>query len=336
MSDSSTFSRPRFARFIAAAFMVLITALGVFGFWIDSEPQLENAQTAAANLAQARKETVVTGYTTTAALIQVTQTLLNKRGGYLTNDVLPPGVLMDNMPEWEFGVLQQVRDLTRSLRNDMSRSQTQSEEDKDLIIADPLFNVSSDSWLFPSAESEYGKGVDALRGYLGRLADANQNDAQFYARADNLRRYLEVVESRLGSLSQRLSSSVGRDAVNTDLANEPNARQSTPAPAVRQERTPWLQIDNVFYEARGSTWALAQFLRAIEIDFGPILDNKNARVSLQQIIRELEAAQGTVMSPMILNGSGFGLFANHSLVMGNYVSRANAAIIDLRQLLEQG
>ena len=39
---------------------------------------------------------------------------------------------------------------------------------------------------------------------------------------------------------------------------------------------------------------------------------------------------------MILNGSGFGLFANHSLVMASYISRANAAVIDLRNLLEQG
>ena len=38
---------------------------------------------------------------------------------------------------------------------------------------------------------------------------------------------------------------------------------------------------------------------------------------------------------MILNGSGFGVIANHSLVMANYISRANAAIIDLRRLLEQ-
>jgi hypothetical protein len=41
-------------------------------------------------------------------------------------------------------------------------------------------------------------------------------------------------------------------------------------------------------------------------------------------------------SPVILNGSGFGLFANHSLVMASYVSRANAGISDLRALLSRG
>ena len=72
------------------------------------------------------------------------------------------------------------------------------------------------------------------------------------------------------------------------------------------------------------------------MDFRDVLEKKNALVSLQQIIRELEPTQETLWSPMILNGSGFGTVANHSLVMGSHISRANAAIIDLRRLLEDG
>ena len=97
-----------------------------------------------------------------------------------------------------------------------------------------------------------------------------------------------------------------------------------------------MDIDNVFYEARGSAWALLHFLKAAEVDFADVLDNKNATVSLRQIIRELEGTQQAIYSPMILNGSGFGLLANHSLVMASYISRANAAIIDLRDLLSKG
>ncbi|MCH2177123.1 MAG: DUF2333 family protein, partial [Lentisphaeria bacterium] len=67
-----------------------------------------------------------------------------------------------------------------------------------------------------------------------------------------------------------------------------------------------------------------------------VLEKKNARVSLAQIIRELEGTQASLYSPMVLNGTGFGFFANHSLVMASYISRANAATIDLRELLEKG
>ncbi len=101
-------------------------------------------------------------------------------------------------------------------------------------------------------------------------------------------------------------------------------------------KAPWLEIDNGFYEARGTTWALIHFLKAIEHDFEAVLANKTAEASFAQIIRELEASQRPLGSPIVLNGSGFGLTANHSLVMANYIARANAAVIDLRRLLEQG
>ncbi len=144
------------------------------------------------------------------------------------------------------------------------------------------------------------------------------------------------MQKRLGSMSQRLAASVGQERLNTDLAGDSAARQSTPNLASQQIKTSWWQIDDVFYESRGSAWALLNFMKAVEVDFADVLKKKNAEVSLKQIIRELEATQQTVWSPMILNGSGFGLVANHSLVMANYVSRANAAVIDLTNLLSQG
>ncbi len=140
----------------------------------------------------------------------------------------------------------------------------------------------------------------------------------------------------LGQYSQRLSASVGQDRLNTDLAGDISARQSTISPDAYMMKTSWFRIDDEFYEARGAAWALLHFLKAVEIDFADVLERKNATVSLQQIIRELEATQQTVWSPMVLNGSGFGLMANHSLVMANYISRANAALIDLSDLLSKG
>ncbi|MEM1113426.1 MAG: DUF2333 family protein [Pseudomonadota bacterium] len=279
---------------------------------------------------------LVTGAVTTGTLIAVVDTLLEKPGGYLHNDRFPPGLWLDNIPNWEYGVLVQVRDLARAMREIHSRSQSQSKEDPDLSEAEPRFNFDSNSWILPSSESEYRQGREFTRSYLARLTSVEESDAQFYARADNLGAWLKSVESRLGSLSQRLTASVGQRRLNTDLAGEAQATQSTAAPSELEVRTPWLEIDDVFFEARGTAWALIHFLKAAEVDFAEVLIDKNAMVSLQQIIRELEATQATVWSPMILNGSGFGLFANHSLVMASYISRANAAIIDLRDLLARG
>lgn len=124
--------------------------------------------------------------------------------------------------------------------------------------------------------------------------------------------------------------------INTDLGNDISAVESRPGADENTVQTPWLEIDDVFYEARGTVFALIVFLHAIEQDFGAALDNKNARVNLQQVIRELEEAQQPLGSPMVLNGDSFGLFANHSLVLANYISRANATVIELRVVLERG
>lgn len=317
----------------AALLVVIMTVLTVL--W-GREPSRADMRDTVLAGAGDKAEKPVTGYMTTATLVRVAEILLDKPGGYLSNDIMPPTVFMDNIPNWEFGVLVQIRDLARSLRNDMSRSQSQSLEDPDLAEAEPLFNFNNNSWWFPATEKEYRKGIGHLQRYLERLSDAENQDTQFYARADNLSDWLAVVEKRLGSLSQRLGASVGQARINTDLAGETEARQATQTAGVVMVKTPWLKIDDVFYEARGTTWALVHFLRAVEVDFDAVLRKKNALVSLRQIIRELEATQRTVWSPVILNGSGFGFVTNYSLIMVSYVARANAAIIDLRNLLAQG
>jgi hypothetical protein len=320
---------------IAVPLVLLIICAGMM-FWFNDEPELFDPIERARMHAQIHSHADVTGTATTAALLEVVNVMLNKRGGYMSNDIMPPWVFLDNVPNWEFGVLTQVRDLARVMRNDFSRSQTQSTEDPDLIEADSLFNYSNDRWFPPDTEGRYEKAMESLEAYLTRLSDPNQPNAQFYARADNLANWLGLVEKRLGSLSQRLSASIGQERLNTDLSGDTAATQSTASPQEVGVKTSWFKIDDVFYETRGSTWALIHFLRAAEVDFNDVLRKKNALISFRQIIRELESTQENLHAPMVLNGDKFGAFANHSLVMANYISRANAAIIDLGFLLTQG
>lgn len=320
---------------LSVVLLVLVISLPLGVYWSITPNSFEPVDEAKLD-AETRGVKVTTGYSSVYTLHRVVDTLLHKPGGYITNDKVPPGLWLDNISNWEYGVLIQSRDLARAMRKDFSRSQSQSVEYPALTVAEPQFNFDSNSWLIPSTESQYKEGLEALVSYQLALANTEQSEAQFFARADNLNNWLGDVQTRLGSLSQRLSASVGQKRLNTDLAGDAAAEQSTQVTSETEVKTPWLEIDDVFYEARGSAWALLHILKAIEHDFGPVLDKKNARVSLRQIIRELEATQETVWSPVILNGGGFGLFANHSLVMANYISRANASIIDLRELLANG
>jgi len=328
--DNSLLKRILFAVIALVIFIYLI------GIYWSVEPDVFNVKYQQAYKSEGPNRKLIVGYTTVATAEKVTKTLLDKNGGYLSNDVIPPSIFLDNIPAWEFGVLVQIRDLVSVLRNDMSRSQSQSLENADLKQAEPLLNNDHSSWLVPRPEGVFSEAIDKLRSFREGLSDADKLDVQFYARADNLKTWLELVNKRLGGLSQRLSASVVEDRINTDLSGDSAATQSTNVYRQVLVKTPWLDIDDTFYEARGACWALIHFLKAVEIDFEAVLDKKNAKASLSQIIRELEATQESVWSPYILNGSGFGVMANHSLVMANYISRANAGLIDLKELLENG
>jgi hypothetical protein len=260
-------------------------------------------------------ERIVVGYSTTDTLVRVADTLFDKPGGYLSNDRMPPSVFLDNIPNWEFGVLVQVRDLARAIRNDYSRSQSQSKEDPDVSTAEPLFFFDNNSWILPRTEGEYRDAIKGFIKYRDRLTGAAEPEAQFYARADNLREWLAQVEKRLGSLTRRLGDSVAMTRINESLAGDPSAEATTTQPDTVYVQTSWFEVDDVFFEARGTAWALVHFFRAAEFDFEHVLADKNAKASVRQIIRELESSLQPLHSPMILNGNGYGFFANHSLVM---------------------
>jgi len=327
--------------------LVVLVVLFILGAWWGSEPDQFNVQEEALERAKETNTTEMPlGYTYANTLAHIADVLLHKSGGYITNDVAPPGVLLDNISSWEFGALVMLRDATSALRNHFARDQSQSAEDADLAVAEPYFYYEHNSWALPSTEAEYEKGIEALHKYMLRLQKYGGpvKRGQFYARADNLAQYVEVVIKRLGGLSTRLSASVAGAEIIPGLAVlEPGtaetgvtgeARETKTVPIVAQ--TPWLEIDNVFYEARGASWALLHILRAIKHDFHDILLDKRAMNTVDIMIKSFENALAPILSPMVLNGSGYGLFANYSLSLATYIARANAAALDLRDIMNRG
>ncbi|WP_162925829.1 DUF2333 family protein [Isoalcanivorax indicus] len=270
----------------------------------------------------------VPGEATTQALINVMTTLLEKPGGYLSNDILPHRLWLDNMPNWEYGALTQARDLSRALQKELGRPRGVTlVEDPDLRVAAPQLAFDHKSWAFPSAEREYRRGIRALERYLVRRREGQEAEvpASFHLDPAALDFWLAEVHDRLKALSRELSGSVGRPLPDAGLLDD----ESVPL-----SRTPRFQVDDVFYQARGSTWALLHLMRGAEQDFGRQL-TPSGRVHLRRVIHQLEYTQAPVRSPVILNGRGFGLFANHSLVMANHIAGANLSLQELRASLYQ-
>ena len=333
MSESAA---PRITVIALAIYFAITFALGIY--W-SREPTLFQVTASAERALRQKVLNPAPGVTTTATAMQIVATLLDKRGGFLNNDIVPPGLWLDDMPSWERGALTQARDIVLALRDSFGRAaahdntNVDADIDDDLARAAPRLNFSANSWMLPSSESQYRDALGYLRAYLerlqagDRLQNGGENSAHFVATAETLDRYLAQIALRLDALSQQLSACV-----------KPNAnllRQTHASPKPERTITPANQIDDVFYEARGSAWALLHLLRAIEIDFAGVLRDRRAQGELHEIIVDLEATQEPIYSPVILNGSGFGLLANHSLVMASYIARANAAAVNVRNLLLQ-
>ena len=319
---------------LGAFILVIILGILTLGWWWSFEPEQFDVKKETLKKIKATNmsaDDLPTGTVYTNTLAHIAEMLMEKPGGYLTNDVAPPGFLLDDIPSFEFGALVMLRDAASALRNHHARSQSQSAEDPDLARAEPYFYYEHNSWALPSTEAEYQKGIEALDRYMKRLSDSRAKvPAHFYARADNLWQHSEIIIKRLGGLSTRLTASTERYEAQIKKA----AGKSGKLAAVR--RTPWLEIDNVFWEARGAAWALLHILKAIKYDFRDILLDKRADKTIDQMIHAMESALEPVLSPMILNGNGFGVFANYSLTMANYIARANASALDLRDIMNRG
>src|SRR5690606_16667357 len=136
----------RRASLLAVVLGVLLVLLFALGWYWSRTPDVRWVADAVEG------ERAPVGHASADALVQVVDTLLEKPGGWLSNDITPPSVLLDNMPAFEYGAIIQVRDFARAMRNDFSRSQTQSLEARDLAVAEPAFNFNHRSWLFPRTE----------------------------------------------------------------------------------------------------------------------------------------------------------------------------------------
>ena len=98
---------PKVGRTISVIVLLLIVLLTGLGMYWSSEPEPFDVVAAAKERAESRgylnnSKQLVTGYTTTNTLYSLVDTLLEKPGGFLSNDVMPPGVLLDNMPAWKW------------------------------------------------------------------------------------------------------------------------------------------------------------------------------------------------------------------------------------------
>lgn len=293
----------------------LVVCLGLGIWWSRTPAGFDVEQAVAEQRGAASGSPASRGAVTTAGLMTLVETLLEKPGGYLRNDVAPPGLWLDNMPAWELGVLDQARRLARSLSAMEQSSAPVLEGVQERLMGD------SRDWLYPSTEKRLEQALDGLDGYLAALGEGGE--AGFGDQGEGLAAWLEAVTGSLDELGLRLSASIGSRDELRDLDIDAEALPT---------RTPWYRVDDVFFEARGQAWALMHLLEAVQRDQADVLASAGVTERWEQLVAELQRSQRRLWSPLVLNGSGFGIFANHSLVLANHMVRAR----DLARQVTEG
>jgi hypothetical protein len=247
---------------------------------------------------------------------------------WLPNDIFWPTALLDNMPNFQLGVLEVARYNVRVLRDNLSRMRTTDRLDPSAEAA--FTNLSNDpfKWWFPSAESKWKLALAQLEIYSKNLASGKSH---FYARADNLIELLNQYLSLMGGVNTRLINAP-RD-MKTTLGIEEQKDKTSPAPSVDID-IPWTQIDDNFYYAQGVAYALHESFRAIRVDFKEVLTDKNSLTLVDKILEILGRCN---FEPLIVfNGDPDSIFANHSLNLSGIFNDARQKMNSLTVALMQG
>ena len=220
-----------------------------------------------------------------------------------------PAYLLDNMPNYQLGLLYAVSRFTIEMGDQLGRTRGSSAIDPDLDRAAGLLKYDGRIWYWGQgnvvptapADDQYRKAVLALLSYNLRLS---RGQATYDRRADNLIVLLERIAADLGSASAALEQ----------RALESNAG--------------WfdMRADDLFYNIKGRLYGYYMLLRDVGQDFERVLAEKQAGTIWRQMLDSLRVA--VEMDPLIVaNGPQDSLAVpSHLASQGFYLLRARTQL----------
>ena len=239
---------------------------------------------------------------------------------WVANDAFfMPGSLLDNMPEFQQGIIAPLSRFALELTDQIGRTRGSSQADPDLDRAAGLLRYPGTIWIFDfrtswaptaSSEQQYRQAMAALRSYNQRLA---QGQAVLDTRADNLIQFIDRIAGDIGSTS-----------------------------AILRERSEnynggWFdtRADDRFWFAYGQLYGYYGILTAARADFADVI----AQRGLTQLWAELEdqlRASLRIQPLIISNGSESGLLMpSHLATLGFYILRVRSNLVEIRLVLDR-
>ena len=223
-----------------------------------------------------------------------------------------PAYILDNMPNFQIGIVTGVRDITGILRKLTGLNEAQKE---DLEKAYKMLTYAPDVWLLskqgsfgiaPSSNTQYRKAAKYLQKFNMR--------ADFIPQPQNLALILAQMSKKINRLTQKNE---------THLREYSNDFMDTKA-------------DDIFYHHGGYTFTLWQVSKALASDFKDIIVGYNIYDDWTYLVSSLHHA-ATLKPLVVRNGKIDGLWApNHLMTQNFYLMRALAAIERMRTTLARG
>lgn len=245
------------------------------------------------------------GSAAVAAAVALIRQELDENGWTPNDPMITPSAVLDNMPNFQIGVIDAVGRFSFELLDQIARTRGSSSDDVDLDRATGFLQFPPDIWVWDpsrsllpsvSSETQYRQGLEALERYNARLA---RGEAVFERRADTLAATLSRISADLGAQTAQLERA--------------------------QDSGWWIfsrQADDVFYHNKGMMHGYHVLLSGLGEDFERVIRERNLGPIWTQALDGFR--QGAQLRPtVVLNGNlDRSIFANHLALQGFYIKRA--------------
>jgi hypothetical protein len=251
---------------------------------------------------------IVPGQAFAAVLVAIMRHELDDGAGWRPNDFVlwGPAVTSDNNANRQLGIIVAMRESVRIFKNHLTKVSA-NEYDANLVAADTVFRNDAEKFWFPSAESKFREGVEALEKYLAGLETDPPKSKPINRRNIELIRLFQEWTDLLGGAHANLFD----------------------------ESVSWWSTDDHFYRAQGLSHVMYHLTLALEREFAVDLEG---RPTVKELFHEVEVAlsRAAVLKPLvILDGRPSGLFANHRRNLDVYIVEARQKMYSIREELEK-
>ena len=229
--------------------------------------------------------------------------------GWSINDlIISPTRWLDNRASRQRGTIFATRMMTTFFSTNLAKYGKVDKENQNLKEArEKYFAFTSDSWWFPSSESQYKKGIAEIKQYEADLLKGD-GGAVFNMRTDDMYNMLDFIIGK-----QFLDEPLGLLVQSND-------------------QVPYTELDNHVYYTQGIILVLRDVLRTF-VQLYPEVQEKGGKENIGIAFKEMD--QICTFDPLIiLRGDHDSIMADHRGKMARYLISIRERINDLAQSIK--